>query len=172
MRDLSFKIVLLFSLCGLIWWWTGFSNNQITVYSANCTSLKPIVLPTHALDKNRDANNFDRYKRAHTQCGLSALGATTYTINSARAEVYYDSLGIPERLVNCAILDAKNWRCAYQDGSGHVTVLDGLEALKRGHESFRFSIYRYQWWYVRLHWFFLGKPPVGFWLIPEQTLVD
>ncbi len=55
---------------------------------------------------------------------------TKYRMNRARNEVV--SLAevpnaIPITLVNCSIMDKKNWECSYQDGSGKVIMIDGLK---------------------------------------------
>ena len=52
-----------------------------------------------------------------------------YRINRARAEVVSlaeVSNAIPITLINCSIMDKKNWECSYQDGSGTVIMVDGL----------------------------------------------
>jgi hypothetical protein len=55
---------------------------------------------------------------------------TKYRINRARAEVVsLTGVGyaIPITLINCSIMDKKNWECSYQDGSGTVIMVDGLQ---------------------------------------------
>ncbi len=51
-----------------------------------------------------------------------------------------------------------------------MTVKNGLEGIRENYRSFRFSVYRYQWWYVTIYWLLFSEPPRGEWLIPEQEI--
>lgn len=164
-RSTSFLLLVFF-----VWWWTGPSRDETTIYPANCTSFTPILPPLHSLDSSEFENSYAQYRKTRAECSLSVGEPTTYKLNLARGEVYYDGLGMPRRLVDCAILDNENWRCAYSDGSGNVTVRNGLRATERGYPGFSFSVHRYQWWYVTIYWLIFSEPPRGEWLIPEQEV--
>jgi hypothetical protein len=166
-------VVVWLLVISAVWWWTGPSKDETTIYYASCTSFTPILPPSHSVDTQdlqKFEKSYERYRRNRAACGILAGGYTTYKLNAARAEVYYD-LGTPKRLIDCAILDNKNWRCAYPaDKQDYMTVKNGLEGIRENYRSFRFSVYRYQWWYVTIYWLLFSEPPRGEWLIPEQEI--
>lgn len=163
-------LLLISAVISAIWWWTGDSSEETTVYNASCTNFTPILPSYYSIDMHNFEKTYEQYRKTRAECGLLAAGSNTYKINTARAEVYYVSLGRPERLVDCAVFDNNNWRCAYSDDSGHVTVAKGLKAIEKNYDGFSFSMHRYQWWYVHIYWLIFSKPPRGEWLIPEQEV--
>jgi len=170
-------VVVLFLLTSAaifaVWWWTGDSSDETTIYKASCTNLTPIRPSYYSIDLQNFEKTYEQYRRNRAECGILAAFSQTYKLNTSRAEVYYDSAGNPERLVDCAILDNKNWRCAYPvSEQEYMTVKNGLQGITRDYRLFYFSVHRYQWWYVTFYWFFFSEPPRGEWLIPEQETAE
>lgn len=163
--------LLISAAISAIWWWTGDSSDETTVYNASCTNFTPILPSYYSIDLQNFEKTYEQYRRNRAECGILPSGFKTYKLNASRAEVYYDILGNPERLMDCVILDNKNWRCAYPvSKQEYLTVKNGLEGMRKDYSYF--YVHRYQWWYVKLYWFFFSEPPQGEWLIPEQETAE
>lgn len=163
----------LFSLAICGWWVSGPSSDETILYYASCANCIHIR-PLHHYNEGKITSEvYEKYLQDHKNCVLLHWTARTYKLNVHKSEVYYQLRlgGGPERLVKCAILNNKNWRCEYPDGSGHMAVVDGLEAIKKDSYGRLFSLYRWQYWYVAWHWMIRDEGPTGMWLIPEQEVL-
>jgi hypothetical protein len=148
-------------------------SNELVVYSASCSNgvkIRPLIFAVRTgANFNSD---YERYNADRRRCVFVPGGRTTYKLNEAKGEVYYDSLGgSVDRLVNCAINNVDNWSCEYPNGSGRVVVIDGLPAVSQKEASTDFAgnifyVRWWQWWAGTLYWW-IGKPQ-GKFLIPEQ----
>lgn len=160
------KLILIILIAtGIGWWLTEPANDELTIYSATCTN--GIIIQSRI-----PLDNFNYHYQKHRDnlknCRILSLSSISYKINFHKAEIYYDyGFGGPRRFVNCAILNSKNWRCPFEDGSGDIVVTNGLKARGEKMESY-FYLYRWQYWYVSLHWFLVSDGPQGAWLIPDQ----
>ena len=103
-------IVFVIGLFTAIWafdWWPF--QDELTVYPASCQN-KNVTL--------KKCND------------LILREPITYALNKQRAEATYiavsGGLSIPYKLVNCVIVDRKNWRCKYPHSTREVTVLQGV----------------------------------------------
>ena len=85
-----------------------------------------------------------------------ANNPTVYRINPQTQTVIYWQLfdpaasadshfNAPERLVNCAIRDAQNWKCDYPDASGTVAIVNGKYSAVNtaGHDPAKDAHIRY-----------------------------
>lgn len=149
------------------WWWSGPSSDETTVYTATCANGLKIRPSLHVINTETFDRDYAKYREDRANCVIVPMSVTVYTVNVNRGEVYY-SLGGARRLVNCAIVSSNDWRCAYPDGSGYVTVVDGLQAQERSDDGYWFSIRRWQYWYATIYGFFGTRGLTGEWLIPEQ----
>lgn len=167
-------------IVGAAWFFGGLNSwlrDEVTIYHATCSSGGPVLPSTVALSDAVLTEGFGdalaAYQRTIDSCEILPGARITYKLNRARGEVAYLSLGSVRRLTNCAFVDRKNWSCEYRDGSGSVTILDGLQAYTRDElltwpgQTPLFSLRRWQWWLCTLIWY--GSRPSGSWLIPEQT---
>ena len=164
------KIFYTFFLVAIGGWLAiGPSSDEITIYYASCAGDKGIRPLLHYDKPGKQFSEiYEQYIQDRKKCVLLPLTDRTYKVNIYQSEVYYQSSFGPERLVKCAIMNSANWRCEWPDGSGYKAVIDGVEAIKKDSSSRPFSLRRWQYWYVTLYWFILGKGPTGDWLIPEQ----
>lgn len=161
--------LIFFSLIFLIIWvFTGPSRDETFTYKAYCENGIKIVPIPYEVNIN-DVKKFYDNKKLWSECRISTGIDKSYKINSARAEVYYESFGVPVKLVDCVIIDNKNWRCAFPDGSGYINVRNGLEGIPENDDyHLYFSLHRYQYWYVTIYSLIFGESPTGAWLIPLQ----
>lgn len=109
---------------------TEWFSNSHTVYPAICLQGN-IVLS----DPSPNYSQADFYK-ARADCDISVSMTKTYRINEARGEVTTLMSGVtPMRLVKCAIMDKRNWRCEYLDK--HTGIYDnhwlsGFVEMRKG----------------------------------------
>lgn len=160
------KIILIISIIAVIGWWlTEPANDEITIYSATCTN--GIIIQSN-IPLDNFAYHYQKHRDNLKTCVILPLTPMSYKINFYKAEIYYTyGFGGPRRYVNCAILNSKNWRCPFEDGSGDIVVINGLKARDEEMER-HFSLYRWKYWYTTIYWFLVGGGPQGAWLIPDQ----
>jgi hypothetical protein len=166
LRDLLVMVGAVLLLAKLLWWWSGPAPDELVEYSSFCLrggQILPLGLATRTTTFEE---NFKRYEENRANCLIVPMRRTTYKLNMARAEVYYMTLGGPERLVDCKIFDRTDWVCSYPDGSGSIVMIDGLRAISADDNDIYFYQRRWQWWLATL-WSWVGRPQ-GAWMIPEQ----
>jgi hypothetical protein len=167
-RDTAVFIGFVLGLFVIGWWWSGPSSDETIVYTAACANGLKMRPSLHAINTETFDRDYTTHRKDRANCVILPMSVTVYTVNVTRGEVYYSSGGGGRRLVDCAIVSSNDWRCAYPDGSGYVTVVDGLKAQDRSDGGYMFSIRRWQYWYATMHGFFSTGGLTGEWLIPEQ----
>lgn len=167
-RGTTIFISFVLGLIVIGWWWSGPSSDETIVYTAACANGIKIRPSLYAINTETFDRDYAKYREDRANCVILSMSAQVYKVNIKRGEVYYNSLGGARRLVDCAIVSSNDWRCAYADGSGYVTVVDGLAAQNRSHDGYWFSVRRWQYWYATLYGFFSSRGLKGEWLIPEQ----
>lgn len=167
-RDTTVFIGFVLGLFVIGWWWSAPSSDETTAYTAACANGLKMRPSLHAINTKTFDRDYTKYREDRANCVILPMSVTVYTVNVARGEVYYSSGGGARRLVDCAIVSSNDWRCAYPDGSGYVTVVGGLKAQGRSDDGYWFSIRRWQYSYATIYWFLLSVGPRGAWLIPEQ----
>lgn len=169
------RALVVLSILGLGWWWSGPSSDEFVAYPAFCIngiSILPRELSLRTETPETFERDYKKYREDRANCVIVPGNRTVYKLNSARAEAYYvtGDFDTPGRLVNCAIVSRTNWICSYPDRSGKIAVTNGLRAihideLKQPAPHF-FYQRRWQWWAAALY-YWVGQPR-GAWLIPEQ----
>ncbi len=157
-------LIILFAI-GIGWWLIEPANDEITIYSAKCTN--GIIIQSK-LPLNNFTYHYQKHRDNLKNCVILPLSSNTYKINFYKSEIHYNYIiGGPRRFANCAIFNSENWRCPFEDGSGDIAVINGLEARDEKWEDY-FSLRSWQYWYISIYWFLAGEGPQGAWLIPDQ----
>ncbi len=73
----------------------------------------------------------------------------SYTLLLEKQQVVTMFFDKPKMYSNCVILDADDWRCTYDDGSGSFGFRKGTHFEEPGSQT-RIYVSRFRWWYRHL----------------------
>lgn len=164
----SSSVWILILFFGLLYWFTGFSREEIHSYSARCTNGAVVAPLVYAEDLGA---TFDKLRNSIKSSEFIVGSGTRFSINSTTDSVTYRTGGLPilSKLGNCKILDSENWSCRFSDGSGSIGFVDGLRALPI--ESVETGyFYQHRWQYHVSRILNLFGPVELSWLIPNQVM--
>jgi hypothetical protein len=167
---------IILALIVLLYWWSGDSSAEMTLYNATCNNDIKIYPSTYWYTKLNSTEAFKRDRSDRDNCIILPLNRKRYILNEIKGEVYYKSAFGNHRLINCAIVDDENWTCEYPDDASELqVVIGGLEA--RANEDMEderfpntFSLRRWQWFFANIHYWYSGDGPSDIRLIPEQEV--
>ncbi|WP_322865569.1 hypothetical protein U5922_004770 [Aquicoccus sp. G2-2] len=167
-RNDNIGVMIAVLFFGVLYWFPGFSREEIQSYSARCAN-DAVVAPLAFAEEI--GMTTEQLRKSIRSCEIIAGGKTRYSVNMALNQVTYrvGDLPVLHKQTDCMILDKKDWQCRYPDGSGGIGFAAGLEALPKSEIKYGF-FYQRGWQYYITRLMNIFGPVNATWLIPDQVV--